>query len=90
MVAVLPRVIGAPFVAGLAATSDGAVAAVSDGETYKLARWNGTGSELPPPSALPRSTGDHTVTVAAIGRTVLLVIDDGTNPRVWETTLSDD
>ena len=90
LVAVLPQGTGAPFVTGLAATSDGAVAAVSDGETYKLLRWNGTWSELPPPSSLPRSSGDHTVTVSASGRKVLLVIDDGVNPRVWESTLSDD
>jgi hypothetical protein len=74
----------APFVSGLAATGDDLLVSVSDGTRFGV--WTGapTGrwTEVRTP-ARPTATGDHQLTVAGAGGSVLLLADDGTTGRAW-------
>ncbi len=75
----------APSVAGLVATDDGLVAAVSDGATYGLwasddgGRWRAV--EAPP--GAPTVAADQILTVASDGPGLLAVADDGEAGRLY-------
>jgi hypothetical protein len=74
-----------PFVSGLVDQAGTLVTTVSDGSRFRL--WTRTGHrwrEISPPDEV-RSTGDTELTVAADGRDLLLLSDDGTSGRVWVT-----
>jgi hypothetical protein len=74
----------APFVSALAATSDGLVAAVSDGASYELWTFDGEKSwrRVRTPTR-PTTAGEHTMSVASDGEQVLLLADDGDQGRLW-------
>lgn len=74
-----------PFVSGLVERHGAVVATVSDGSRFRVwARSAGRWRQVVVP-VQPRSTGDTRMTVAADGRDLLLLSDDGTSGRVWRT-----
>jgi hypothetical protein len=75
---------GAPFVSGLAVTTnDGILAAASDGSRFHLwARSGGDWRGVRTPTE-PATTGDAQLTVVARDDTVLLLADNGTSGRMW-------
>jgi hypothetical protein len=74
----------APFIAGLANPEPGLVTTVSDGAKYGLwasndgQRWR----EVATPTR-PTTAGEHIMSVAASGHSLLLLADDGQAGRVW-------
>jgi hypothetical protein len=73
-----------PFVSGLTVADPGLVTALSDGLKYGLwaspdgQRWRPVTTPTRPSTA-----GEHIMTVAGTGRSVLLLADDGQAGRVW-------
>jgi hypothetical protein len=74
---------GAPFVSGLASASGGVLAAASDGSRFHLWADSGDGWHEAATPTHPTNAGDHQLTVATAGSTVLLLADDGASGRVW-------
>ncbi len=72
----------ASYVSGLAEAYGWVAATYSDGARFRL--W--VGQELPMPSDITVD-GDHTATIAAHGRHLLLLTDDETAGRAWVTTV---
>jgi hypothetical protein len=81
--ATVPGATSPAYVAGLAWTGSRLAVVYSDGARFRLelgVRTSWTGAPLP---AAVGVRGDHTVTVAAHGKSLLLLTDDGRQGRVW-------
>lgn len=77
-----------PFVSSLVSGDRGLWATTSDGTSYAL--WHSSDGDewtsVPTAEQAPETGGEHILTVAAKGDTVLLLADDGTGGRLWWST----
>jgi hypothetical protein len=74
----------APFIGGLASAEPGLATTVSDGSMYGLwASADGQRWQSVTTPTRPTTAGEHTMTVAGSGRSLLLLADDGQAGRVW-------